>query len=498
MAAQMGWAFQFAPTGAFTLEANVIFSSYASALAYAQTNPTAVVGKVISVDSGEEKGVYMIEAIGESGSLKKVGSDIDLSNYVTKDQLTNIYTYKGTVVDYNALLALTNPAVGDVYNVESNVIITKDQDFETYPGGTNWAWNGESWDALAGSIDLSEYALKSEVAALSTSTTTSISGLQGQITELNTNLGKKVSIQDNHSLISAEKLALIDTNAADIQALEDKDLDNRLSTLEGMFKDGESNIDLSQITATLSEHTTQINNKADKLVVEELSDTVSDHGTRLASVEANNATQTTNISNLSTKVSGLETSHGEAISGLTTTVEGHTTEIGNIKSSISGLAVKSVKADEKVLAADSNGALSTTIKLAYDSDNKKIQLKGISDAVIDELDATVFVKDGMLDKAEYDVTNKKIRLTWNTDASEKDIMEIPMESLVDTYTAGSGLVVTENKFSVKLDTNSNNKLTVSDNGLLVDISSDIAALESTMDSKIESAFTWIEVPNVSE
>jgi hypothetical protein len=87
--------------------------------------------------------------------------------------------------------------------------------------------------------------LKSEVETLSTSTTTSITGLQGQITELNTNLGKKVDAQDNHSLISAEKLALIDTNAADIQALEDKDLDNRLSTLEGMFKDGESNIDLS-------------------------------------------------------------------------------------------------------------------------------------------------------------------------------------------------------------------------------------------------------------
>lgn len=488
----MGWAFQFAPTGAFTLEANVIFSTYALALAYAKTDPTAVVGKVISVDSGEEKGVYMIEAIGESGSLKKVGSDIDLSNYVTKDQLTNIYTYKGTVVDYNALLALTNPAVGDVYNVESNVIITKDQDFETYPGGTNWVWNGTSWDALAGSIDLSGYALKTEVETLSTNTTTSISGLQGQITELSTSINKKVDAQDNHSLISAEKLALIDTNAADIQALEDKDLDNRLSTLEGMFKDGESNIDLSQITATLSEHTTQIGNKADKSVVEELSSTVSDHGTRLATVEANNATQTTDISNLSTKVSGLETSHGNAISGLTTTVEGHTTEIGNIKSSISGLAVKSVKADEKVLAADSNGALSTTIKLAYDSDNKKIQLKGISDAVIDELDATVFVKDGMLDKAEYDVTNNKIVLTWNTDAG-KNTMDIPMESLVDTYTAGSGLVVTENEFSVKLDTNSNNKLTVSDSGLLVDISSDIAALKSTMDTKISDAFTWINV-----
>jgi hypothetical protein len=98
----------------------------------------------------------------------------------------------------------------------------------------------------------------------------------------------------------------------------------------------------------------------------------------------------------------------------------------------------------------------------------------------------------MLDKAEYDVTNKKIILTWNTDAG-KNTMDIPMGSLVDTYTAGSGLDVTENEFSIKLDSNSNNKLTVSNSGLLVDISSDIEALETTMDNKITEALTWEDV-----
>ena len=65
-----------------------------------------------------------------------------------------------------------------------------------------------------------------------------------------------------------------------------------------------------------------------------------------------------------------------------------------------------------------------------------------------------------------------------------------MESLVDTYTAGNGLKVTNNEFNVVLDTATTNRLTVSEAGLLVDLSADIAALENTMDSKIEAAFEW--------
>jgi hypothetical protein len=60
-----------------------------------------------------------------------------------------------------------------------------------------------------------------------------------------------------------------------------------------MFKDGETNIDLSQITSTLSEHTTKIGtletSKADKSVVNELTTTVNNQGERLAAAESANA-----------------------------------------------------------------------------------------------------------------------------------------------------------------------------------------------------------------
>lgn len=492
-ATQMGWAFQFAPTGAFTLEANVIFETYALALAFAKTDPTAVVGKVISVSTGDEKGVYMIEAIGTDGSLKKVGSDIDLSNYVTKDQITSIYTYKGSVATYEDLPTLVSDntlKTGDVYNVEAA--------YENHPAGTNWVWSGSAWDALAGSVDLSGYATKSEVSDLNTSLTESIGSLTGEVNQVKTNLDKKVDAVEGSSLITSEKLALIDTNAGAIAQLQQTDtsLDTRLKVVESAFTGDGGTIDLGDLTTQLTDHGNRItvlegDNTTNKTNISNLQTEVSGHAGRLTAIENLNTEQGTQLSNLTTRVENVE-KYGESITNLTTTVNGHTEEISNIKTSINGLAVKSVSADEKVLAANESGVLSTTIKLDYDSENKKIQLKGIADSVVSELDATQFVKDGMLDSATYDTATKEIVLTWNTDAG-KDVVKIPMGSLVDTYTAGSGLKVESNEFSVVLDTSANNKLTVTENGLLVDISADITALESTMDDKIEEAFAWVNV-----
>ena len=51
---------------------------------------------------------------------------------------------------------------------------------------------------------------------------------------------------------------------------------------------------------------------------------------------------------------------------------------------------------EKVLSVDSSHLIKSTLSLAYDKTNKKIQLKGIGDVVVADLDATAFIKDGMV------------------------------------------------------------------------------------------------------
>lgn len=159
-----------------------------------------------------------------------------------KTSLSAVYIYKGSVDTYDALP--TGAAIGDTYNVVTA--------YGSTPAGTNYAWNGESWDALGGSVDLSSYYTKSEadeaiseavsevsgdVSALEESVAQNTSALNvlngteetaGSLANTlktakdytDTQLTGYVAKVEGSSLISEEKLALIDTNATDIAALE--------------------------------------------------------------------------------------------------------------------------------------------------------------------------------------------------------------------------------------------------------------------------------------
>ncbi len=69
-----------------------------------------------------------------------------------KSDLTSVYHYKGSVTNYASLPAENN-AVGDVYNVEAT--------------GMNYAWTGESWDALGETIKI-ESITNAEIDAIVT------------------------------------------------------------------------------------------------------------------------------------------------------------------------------------------------------------------------------------------------------------------------------------------------------------------------------------------
>ena len=84
------------------------------------------------------------------------GLKTDLTETIN-NKVAVAYRYQGTVTNYADLPKnLTSGETGYVYNVENaNGHI---------PAGTNYAWNGTAWDALGGIVDLSPYALKTEVA----------------------------------------------------------------------------------------------------------------------------------------------------------------------------------------------------------------------------------------------------------------------------------------------------------------------------------------------
>ena len=117
--------------------------------------------------------------------------------------------------------------------------------------------------------------------------------------------------------------------------------------------------------------------------------------------------------------------------------------------------VTGVKADDKVLSL-TDKKLSATLGLSYDSGNKKIKLTGINKAEISSIDATDFIKDGMLKSASFTGAAGEggqhkncIKLVFNSDGPA-DPIYIDVSSLVDTYTAkvGSGLTLNDHEFGI--------------------------------------------------
>ena len=76
-------------------------------------------------------------------------------------------------------------------------------------------------------------------------------------------------------------------------------------------------------------------------------------------------------------------------------------------------------------------------------------------------------KDQFLKSVSYDPDTKILTFTFTTSTGDVTTT-IDMSSLVDVYIAGNGLTLSSNTFSIKLDPNANNALSLSANGLLLD------------------------------
>lgn len=196
-----------------------------------------------------------------------------------------------------------------------------------------------------------------------------------------------------------------------------------------------------------------------------------------------------------------------AIKGLQermTTAEGDIDKLEGKVATLEGKEDKdttySVKEGEKVLSLDGT-AFGTTLKIAY-ADNK-IKLLGIDDAEISSFDASAFVADGVLENAEYDANTKKIIFTWNIVTGEDDegnpiykTDEVDISSLVDTYTAGNGITITNNEVAVKVVAN-DKYLEVDSTGLhskgiddaITEATKDLASKDDIADFVSNSALT---------
>lgn len=113
-------------------------------------------------------------------------------------------------------------------------------------------------------------------------------------------------------------------------------------------------------------------------------------------------------------------------------------------------AVNGVAANDKFLTLGADKLISAVASLKYvktaatgsDPAKYEIQLIGKNNQVVSTIDASDFIKDGMVKSVNFDENTKHLTITFNTDAGQ-DAIDVDLTKLVDTYKSGKGLTLAE-------------------------------------------------------
>lgn len=136
------------------------------------------------------------------------------------------------------------------------------------------------------------------------------------------------------------------------------------------------------------------------------------------------------------------------------------------------------------------------LNLTYNTETKKINLEGFDSSVIASIDATAFIKDGMINTVEL-VTDPEshdpgtyLVITFNTDAG-KDAIYLDVTGLIDVYQGTNGVKVTGKDIHLIIDPTSEPYLSLSDNGIKIEGIN--AKISEVVEQAIIEAFAWHEV-----
>lgn len=137
---------------------------------------------------------------------------------------------------------------------------------------------------------------------------------------------------------------------------------------------------------------------------------------------------------------------------------------------------------DKVLGISPSNALYATLGLIYDNGTKKINLTGKSNAVIATIDATDFIKDGMVQNVELEGNN--LVFTFNTDSGQ-DVVRVDLSKFIDVYEAGGGIIISGKTIAVKVG--AGDKYLINKSGALYS-----QGIDEAIEAAITEALSWHE------
>lgn len=136
------------------------------------------------------------------------------------------------------------------------------------------------------------------------------------------------------------------------------------------------------------------------------------------------------------------------------------------------------------------------LNLTYNTETKKINLEGFDSSIIASIDATAFIKDGMINTVEL-VTDPEshdpgtyLVITFNTDAG-KDAIYLDVTGLIDVYQGTNGVKVTGKDIHLIIDPTSEPYLSLSNYGIKIEGIN--AKISEVVEQAIIEAFAWHEV-----
>lgn len=222
-----------------------------------------------------------------------------------------------------------------------------------------------------------------------------------------------------------------------------------------------------------------------------LQDQITSNDNDITALQNELSTANTNISN---NTADIETLQGDVATNKTA-IDTNATDIANettaretadanLQNQISTLSSNAIKdvIVNNVSAVDDDKNANIAIALRQDQADSLIYYLIVNDANAGTINIP---KDQFLKSATYDGSTHILTFVFETTSGETST-PVDLSDLIDTYTAGNGLSLDNNKFSVKIDASGSSRLSVGENGLKLTDPTVDSELSTTSENAVQN------------